>query len=110
MTAAFAAGLYKPDGFRTKVDCRAKQLGSIIDPSRETLDESKVSLRSEQIVEYVHWEGRRALGHDNFDAWRACDSFKVRLLRSAGRTPPSTFCDIDLMAPLRGMPANRGIG
>ena len=92
------------------MDCRAKQLGSIIDPSRETLDESKVSLRSEQIVEYVHWEGRRALGHDNFDAWRACDSFKVRLLRSAGRTPPSTFCDIDLMAPLRGMPANRGIG
>ena len=39
---AFDAGLYHPGGFRTEIACRAKHLGSIVNASRETLDEGKI--------------------------------------------------------------------
>ena len=42
-TAAFDAGLYQPDGFQTEMACRTNQPGSIINASRETLDEGKVT-------------------------------------------------------------------
>ena len=44
---AFDAGLYQPDGFRAEMACRTDQPGGIVTTSRETLDEGKVSQRSE---------------------------------------------------------------